>query len=227
MQAGTGVDSSASRKSRMTAAISFALSFKREVVRVEEMDHRTGNVAFERFGRKKRSWSAACECRNLILRNILAGCGRTLRVIYYGAFFCCSEWYRPRKWRCVAVTFLVSAITLGTGRTYLMQGAVHLLLFAAYLFLAFVPWPLSMPRHQIRLQKMGLLPIAIISGAPVNGDNPSPMPIILAAMVIPIVMPPRNNTRSKFHGNSNPTPAPEGNRLGQTAVPTPGRTDVS
>ena len=37
------------------------------------------------------------------------------------------------------LTFLVSTITLGTGRTYLMQGAVHLVLFAAYLFLAFVP----------------------------------------------------------------------------------------
>ncbi|EDY19524.1 sodium/calcium exchanger membrane region [Chthoniobacter flavus Ellin428] len=39
----------------------------------------------------------------------------------------------------LAVTFLVSAVTLGTGRTYVMQGAVHLVLFAAYLFLAFVP----------------------------------------------------------------------------------------
>jgi len=37
------------------------------------------------------------------------------------------------------LTFLVSAVTLGTGRTFLMQGAVHLVLFAAYLFLAFVP----------------------------------------------------------------------------------------
>jgi Ca2+:H+ antiporter len=37
------------------------------------------------------------------------------------------------------LTFLVSAITLSTGRTYLMQGAVHLVLFAAYLVLAFVP----------------------------------------------------------------------------------------
>src|ERR1041384_6415457 len=32
------------------------------------------------------------------------------------------------------VTFLVSAVTLGTGRTNLMQGAVHVVLFAAYLF---------------------------------------------------------------------------------------------
>jgi Ca2+:H+ antiporter len=39
----------------------------------------------------------------------------------------------------LALTFLVSAITLGTGRTYVMQGAVHLVLFAAFLFLAFVP----------------------------------------------------------------------------------------
>jgi len=39
----------------------------------------------------------------------------------------------------LAVTFLVSAVTLGTGRTYMMQGAVHLVLFAAFLFLALVP----------------------------------------------------------------------------------------
>lgn len=37
------------------------------------------------------------------------------------------------------MTFLVSAITLGSGRTHVMQGAVHLVIFAAYLFLAFVP----------------------------------------------------------------------------------------
>lgn len=39
----------------------------------------------------------------------------------------------------LALTFLVSTVTLGTGRTYMMQGAVHLVLFAAFLFLAFVP----------------------------------------------------------------------------------------
>ena len=39
----------------------------------------------------------------------------------------------------LAVTLLVSAITLGTGRTHIMQGTVHLVLFAAFLFLAFVP----------------------------------------------------------------------------------------
>jgi Ca2+:H+ antiporter len=45
----------------------------------------------------------------------------------------------PKNTAMLTVTFLVSAVTLGTGRTYMMQGAVHLVLFAAFLFLAFVP----------------------------------------------------------------------------------------
>jgi Ca2+:H+ antiporter len=39
----------------------------------------------------------------------------------------------------LAVTFIVSAVTLASGRTHVMQGAVHLVIFAAFLFLAFVP----------------------------------------------------------------------------------------
>ena len=39
----------------------------------------------------------------------------------------------------LAVTFLISAFTLGTGRTHMMQGAIHLVMFAAFVFLAFVP----------------------------------------------------------------------------------------
>ena len=45
----------------------------------------------------------------------------------------------PKDLAVLVLTFLVSAVTLGTGRTHLMQGAVHLVLFAAFLFLAFVP----------------------------------------------------------------------------------------
>jgi Ca2+:H+ antiporter len=45
----------------------------------------------------------------------------------------------PKEMAMLVLTFLVSAVTLGTGRTYMMQGAVHLVLFAAFLFLAFVP----------------------------------------------------------------------------------------
>jgi Ca2+:H+ antiporter len=39
----------------------------------------------------------------------------------------------------LAVTFLISAFTLGSGRTHMMQGAIHLVMFTAFLFLAFVP----------------------------------------------------------------------------------------
>jgi Ca2+:H+ antiporter len=45
----------------------------------------------------------------------------------------------PKDMAMLAVTFLMSAVTLGTGRTYMMQGAVHLVLLAAFLFLALVP----------------------------------------------------------------------------------------
>jgi Ca2+:H+ antiporter len=45
----------------------------------------------------------------------------------------------PKDIGLLALTFLVSAVTLGTGRTYMMQGAVHLVIFAAFLFLALVP----------------------------------------------------------------------------------------
>ena len=46
---------------------------------------------------------------------------------------------QPKDLAMLALTFLVSAVTLGTGRTYMMQGAVHLVLFATFLFLALVP----------------------------------------------------------------------------------------
>jgi Ca2+:H+ antiporter len=45
----------------------------------------------------------------------------------------------PKDMGLLALTFLVSAVTLGTGRTYMMQGAVHLVILAAFLFLALVP----------------------------------------------------------------------------------------
>lgn len=39
----------------------------------------------------------------------------------------------------LALTLLVSTITLGTGRTTVLQGVVHLVIFAAFIFLAVVP----------------------------------------------------------------------------------------
>ncbi|HTP49028.1 MAG TPA: ionic transporter y4hA [Casimicrobiaceae bacterium] len=45
----------------------------------------------------------------------------------------------PKDIVLLTVTFLVSVVTLGTGRTHMMQGAVHLVLFGTFLFLALVP----------------------------------------------------------------------------------------
>jgi Ca2+:H+ antiporter len=45
----------------------------------------------------------------------------------------------PKDLVMLSLTFVVSAVTLGTGRTHMMQGAVHLVIFGAFLFLALVP----------------------------------------------------------------------------------------
>lgn len=45
----------------------------------------------------------------------------------------------PKDLVLLALTFMVCTITLATGRTNVMQGAVHLVLFAAFLFLSLVP----------------------------------------------------------------------------------------
>jgi Ca2+:H+ antiporter len=45
----------------------------------------------------------------------------------------------PKEMVLLALTFLVASITLVSGRTHIMQGAVHIVIFAAFLFLALVP----------------------------------------------------------------------------------------
>jgi hypothetical protein len=45
----------------------------------------------------------------------------------------------PEDVTMVAVIFEVSAFTLAQGRTNIVQGAVHLVLFAGFLFLALMP----------------------------------------------------------------------------------------
>jgi Ca2+:H+ antiporter len=45
----------------------------------------------------------------------------------------------PKEVVLLVLTFVVASITLVSGRTHVMQGVVHLVIFAAYLFLAFVP----------------------------------------------------------------------------------------
>jgi hypothetical protein len=79
---------------------------------------------------------------NLALGSALASIGLTVPAVVVAA-----TWLElplvlglePKEMAMLAMTFVVSGITLASGRTYLMQGAVHLVVFAAFLFLAFVP----------------------------------------------------------------------------------------
>jgi Ca2+:H+ antiporter len=79
---------------------------------------------------------------NLAIGSALATIGLTVPVVVV-----CATAYglplvlglEPKDIVLLATALLVSVVTLGTGRTSMMQGAVHLVLFATYLFLACVP----------------------------------------------------------------------------------------
>jgi Ca2+:H+ antiporter len=45
----------------------------------------------------------------------------------------------PKEEVLLALTLLVGVVTVGTGRTTVLQGIVHLVIFAAFLFLAILP----------------------------------------------------------------------------------------
>jgi Ca2+:H+ antiporter len=96
------------------------------------------------------TWAAARAARadrlqnsmNLAIGSALACIGLTVPVVVLASIALDLPLVlglEPKDIALLAVTFLVSAVTLGTGRTYMMQGAVHLVLFVAFLFLAFVP----------------------------------------------------------------------------------------
>ncbi len=79
---------------------------------------------------------------NLAIGSALACIGLTVPVVVASSFVLGLPLVlslAPKDMVLLVLTFLVSAVTLGTGRTHLMHGAVHLVLFAAYLFLAFAP----------------------------------------------------------------------------------------
>ena len=96
------------------------------------------------------TWAAARAARanrlqtsiNLAVGSALASIGLTVPVVVVASLALGLKLVlglEHKDMAMLAVTLLVSAVTLGTGRTYMMQGAVHLVLFAAFLFLAFVP----------------------------------------------------------------------------------------
>ncbi len=79
---------------------------------------------------------------NLALGSALASIGLTVPAVVLAAVALDLPLVlglAPKDMAMLAMTFVVSAITLGSGRTHLMQGAVHLVVFAAFLFLVFVP----------------------------------------------------------------------------------------
>ena len=45
----------------------------------------------------------------------------------------------PKELVLLVMSFLVASITLVSGRTHVMQGVVHLAIFAAFVFFALVP----------------------------------------------------------------------------------------
>jgi len=80
---------------------------------------------------------------NLAIGSALASIGLTIPVVALAsvvlAFPLVLGLEEPKDIVLLALTFVVSGVTLGSGRTHMMQGAVHLVMFAAFLFLAFVP----------------------------------------------------------------------------------------
>ena len=96
------------------------------------------------------TWAAARAARanrlqssmNLAVGSALASIGLTVPVVVVASIVFDLPLVlglEPKDMAMLVLTFVVSAVTLGTGRTYMMQGAVHLVLFAAFLFLAVVP----------------------------------------------------------------------------------------
>jgi len=79
---------------------------------------------------------------NLAIGSALASIGLTVPVVVIAALafdLPLLLGLAPKELVLLAVTLLVNAVTLGSGRTHMMHGAVHLVLFAAFLFLAVVP----------------------------------------------------------------------------------------
>ena len=79
---------------------------------------------------------------NLALGSALASIGLTIPAVVLAAVLLERELLLGlggKELVLLVLTFLVAAFTLATGRTNIMLGAVHVVIFAAFLFLALVP----------------------------------------------------------------------------------------
>ena len=79
---------------------------------------------------------------NLALGSALASIGLTIPVVAVVAIVLdppLELGLGPKDQLLLALTLLLGVITLGTGRTTVLQGIVHLVIFAVFLFFAIVP----------------------------------------------------------------------------------------
>jgi Ca2+:H+ antiporter len=79
---------------------------------------------------------------NLALGSVLASIGLTIPAVAAVSILMHTPvalGLMPKEIVLLVVTLIVSLLTLGTGRTTVLQGIVHLVLFAAFLFLSVVP----------------------------------------------------------------------------------------
>jgi len=79
---------------------------------------------------------------NLALGSVLASIGLTIPAVAAVSILLhkpLSLGINGKEGVLLALTLLVSILTLGTGRTTVLQGVVHLVIFAVFIFLSFVP----------------------------------------------------------------------------------------
>jgi len=79
---------------------------------------------------------------NLALGSALATIGLTIPAVAVVSIVLAQPLelgLKPMDQALLALTLLLGVVTLGTGRTTLLQGIVHIVVFAVFLFLAFVP----------------------------------------------------------------------------------------
>ena len=79
---------------------------------------------------------------NLALGSVLASIGLTIPAVAAVSILLhrpLTLGITPKEGLLLALTLLISVITLGTGRTTVLQGIVHLVIFAVFIFLSIVP----------------------------------------------------------------------------------------
>ncbi len=79
---------------------------------------------------------------NLALGSSLATIGLTIPAVALATYLLDTELVlglEPRDMVQLAMTYLLTMLTFGTGRTNILFGIVHLLVFAGYVFMVFVP----------------------------------------------------------------------------------------